>query len=270
MTRTAIIAGKGMLPKVVFDALTPSPLVCAMDGFVPQDLPVDQVFRIERLALLLRYLEEQGVTQVCFAGAVQRPRLDPSLFDPATATMVPRLLAALQGGDDATLREVLAIFTEHGFQVIGAAELVPNLAPAAGVYAGEVSETAHKDAARAAQIVAALGAVDVGQGAVVVQGLCLAVEALPGTDAMLRAMATVDPNLRPDPRGGGGVFYKAPKPGQSMTIDMPAMGVETIKLAAAAGLQGVAWQAGAVICLDLPQMIAVAKAKGLFLWSRPE
>ena len=270
MTKTAIIAGKGLLPKAVFDALTPPPLVCALDGFVPQYLKVDQVFRVERLALFLRYLEDQGVTTVCFAGAVQRPRLDPSLFDPATATMVPRLLAALQGGDDATLGEVLAIFTEHGFEIAGAAQLAPNLAPGAGVYAGELNDTSRSDADRAAQIVAALGAVDVGQGAVVAQGLCLAVEALPGTDAMLRAVAMLDPSLRPDPLKGRGVFYKAPKPGQNMAIDMPALGVETIRLAAAAGLQGVGWPAGGVICLDLPQMIAVAQAEGLYLWSRPE
>jgi UDP-2,3-diacylglucosamine hydrolase len=110
--------------------------------------------------------------------------------------------------------------------------------------------------------------VDVGQGAVVAQGLCLAVEALPGTDAMLAAVADLPGGLRPDPAQGRGLFYKAPKPGQDLRIDLPALGPRTVEQAAAAGLGGIAWQAGGVICLDLPAMIAQANRAGLFLWAR--
>ena len=120
--------------------------------------------------------------------------------------------------------------------------------------------------ARAAEIVAALGAVDVGQGAVVAQGLCLAVESLPGTDAMLAWVAQTA--RRPNPAGAKGVFYKAPKPGQDRRIDLPALGPQTVARAAAAGLAGIVWQAGGVILLDRDDMIAGAQAHGLFLWSR--
>lgn len=264
MSRLALIAGQGGLPAALVAALPSRPLVCALDGFAPAGLAVDQVFRVERLALFMRLLEDQGITDVIFAGAVQRPRLDPSLFDPQTAQMVPRLLAAMQSGDDATLRVVIAMFEEAGFKVAGVEDVAPALLPIAGVYAGEITAQAEKDSARAETIVAALGAVDVGQGCVVAQGLCLAVEALPGTDAMLAAVAQISPNLRPT----GGLFYKAAKPGQDRRIDLPALGVETVRGAVAAGLSGIAWQASGVICLDLPAMIAEAQAKGLFLWAR--
>jgi DUF1009 family protein len=181
---------------------------------------------------------------------------------------VPRLLAALQAGDDATLREVLAIFQEHGFEIVCAADLVPDLVPKAGVYAGALSEMAKKDATRAALIVQALGAVDVGQGAVVVQGLCLAVEALPGTDAMLDGLMRLDPALFPNRASGGGIFYKAAKPGQDLRIDMPTLGVDTINKAALAGLDGIVWAAGCVLCLDFSAMVTAANAKGLLLWAR--
>ena len=123
MTRLALIAGAGGLPGALVAALPERPLICAPEGFAPAGLTVDQTFRIERLAVFLAWLEDQGVTHVSFAGAVQRPRLDPSLFDPATATMVPRLLAAMGQGDDATLREVLGIFTEFGFSIVGVADI---------------------------------------------------------------------------------------------------------------------------------------------------
>lgn len=261
----ALIAGRGGLPAALVAALPQRPVVAALDGFVPEGLTPDMTFRIERLVPFLRALEEAGVTEVAFAGAVQRPRLDPSLFDPHTAQMVPRLLSAMQSGDDATLRAVLAIFEEAGFSIVGVADIAPGLVPGAGVLCGALTPVQERDATRAAAIVAALGAVDVGQGCVVAQGLCLAVEALPGTDAMLAQVAGLR-TLHPDPVGG--LFYKAAKPGQDLRIDLPTLGPATVDAAAKAGLAGIAWAAGQVICLDLPAMIRRAEAQGLFLWAR--
>ena len=269
MTGLALIAGAGHLPAAVVAAMDRRPLVVALDGFVPEGLTPDMTFRLERLVPTLRALADSGVTEVVFAGAVRRPRLDPALFDTATAQLVPRLLTALQGGDDGTLRAVIALFEEMGFAVRAAGDLAPNLLPGPGVLAGHLTGQDEADATRAAAIVAALGAVDVGQGACVAQGLCLAVEALPGTDAMLATVAALPVTLRPDPKLGRGLMYKAPKPGQDRRIDQPTLGPATMTAAANAGLGGVAFQAGSVLCLDLPQMQAEAARLGLFLWARP-
>ena len=269
MTRLALMAGTGALPAAVIAALPTRPLVCVLDGYGPAGVTPDLTFRLERLMPLLRALSDQGVTEVAFAGAVQRPRLDPSLFDAATAGLVPRLLAAMQSGDDATLRAFIGIFEEEGFTIRGLADLAPALLPGPGLLAGILTEQDQADASRAAAIVTALGTVDVGQGACVAQGLCLAVEALPGTDAMLAQVANLPAALRPNPAHGRGLIYKAPKPGQDTRIDQPALGVQTLINAAAAGLGGVVFQAGSVICLDLPAMQAQAAALNLFLWSRP-
>ena len=265
----AIIAGTGALPAALVAALTMRPVICALDGFAPDGVTPDLIFRLERLIPTFRALQDRGVTEVVFAGAVQRPRLDPALFDPATAQLVPRLLSAMQDGDDATLREVVALFEDHDLQVRAIPDLAPALLPAAGLLAGRITPRDEADARRAAAIVAALGAVDVGQGTCVVQGLCLGVEALAGTDAMLQSVAALPEALRPAAAQGRGLFYKAAKPGQDRRIDLPTIGPETMRLAAQAGLGGVAFQSGAVICLDLPGMLAVARDLGLFLWSRP-
>lgn len=260
MTRTAIIAGRGGLPAAVARALQ-APVVASMDGFMPDGLVPDVVFRLERLALLLRDLRDREVERVIFAGGVERPALDPSMFDPETAALVPRLLAAMQGGDDATLRAVAALFEEFGFEVAGVEAVAPELVPSAGVIAGAPADADRKDAERACAIVAALGAADVGQGAVVARGLCLAVEALPGTDAMLDWVAATR-------KGEGGVFYKAPKPAQDRRMDLPTLGVETVRRAAAAKLGCIAWEAGGVILLDRDAVVAEAEALGITLWAR--
>jgi UDP-2,3-diacylglucosamine hydrolase len=268
MTRTAIIAGAGALPAAVVAQMTDKPLIAALDGSAPTGLTPDITFRVERLIPFLNHLLDQGVTKVCFAGAVQRPNLDPSLFDPLTAQMVPRLLAAMQAGDDATLREVLKIFEEFDLEILGAAEIVPSLTPDAGLLAGKTSAQDEADATRAAAIVQALGAVDVGQGAVVQAGICLAVETITGTDAMLGQCALIPQGLRL--KTTKGLFYKAPKPGQDLRVDMPTIGLQTLDMVQKAGLGGIAFQAGGVILLDRDAMVERANALGLFLWSRPK
>lgn len=265
--RTAIIAGEGLLPAALAAGMDEPPLVAALDGLAPEGLTVDLRFRVERLVPFLRALERDGVGQVIFAGAVSRPRLDPALLDEATASLLPRLMAAMAQGDDATLRVVIELFEEFGFSVVGVEQVAPALLPGVGVLAGAVTPRDEADATRAAAIVAALGAVDVGQGAVVAQGLCLGVEALPGTDALLAQVAGIGA-LRPDPARGRGLIYKATKPGQDRRIDLPTIGPETLRAAAAAGLGGVAFEAGSVICLDLDRMQRLASELGLFLWAR--
>ena len=265
MSRTALIAGEGSLAPAIAAALD-RPLVYALDHLHPQ--VEAKPFRLERLVPFLDELAEQGVTRAVFAGAIRRPRIEPDLFDPRTMAIVPRILMGMQSGDDAALRAVLDVFEEAGIAIASVDQILPGLVPGAGVLAGEPTPRDQKDAARAAEIVQGLGPLDIGQGAVVAQGLCLAVEALPGTQAMLD-FVRLHAGLKPDPKGPRGVLYKAPKPGQDRRIDLPTIGPDTVRQAAEAGLGGIAWQAGSDILLDREDAIARAEQAGLFLWSRP-
>jgi DUF1009 family protein len=96
--------------------------------------------------------------------------------------------------------------------------------------------------------------------------LVLAVEAQEGTDEMLRRVASLPTRLRGAPGARRGVLVKRPKPIQERRIDLPTIGVRTVELAAAAGLAGVAVEAGAALVLCKPAMIAAANAAGLFVY----
>lgn len=270
MSRVAIIAGTGRLPNELATALAAggmAPMICAPEGVVPEGLSVDLAFRVERLAPFLRHLVDAGVGVVSFAGPIHRMALDPALFDPETAMLVPRILAAMQAGDDATLRAVMALFEEYGLEVQGLAHLAPQLLAGEGVLSPRAPDaTESADAARGRAILQALSPVDVGQGCVVAGKLCLAIEALYGTDAMLAQLATCRDSRAPQK---GGVFIKRAKADQDMRVDLPAIGPATIEAAAAARLTGISLQAGHVVILDRAETLARAEAAGIALWAEP-
>lgn len=264
MSRIAIIAGQGRLAPAIAAQLD-NPAIFALDGYAPDGLSAT-TFRLERLVPFLDHLHDQGIDRVVFAGAIRRPRLDPEAFDSRTAQLVPRILTAMQSGDDAALREVLDVFEENGLTVCSVDEIAAPIIPSEAVLCGSPSEADRRDAAKAAAILAQTGNLDLGQGVVVAQGLCLALETLPGTAAMLE-FAARHIGLRPNPDGPRGVFYKAPKPQQDRRVDLPVLGPDSVDQAAAAGLAGIAWQAAAVILLDQAEMVRRAEEAGLFLWA---
>ncbi|MBS9716178.1 LpxI family protein [Pseudohalocynthiibacter aestuariivivens] len=270
----AIIAGTGRLPGALSEKLTLAGkdyILCEIEGFEienPCGAPVIR-FRVEQLARFFATLKDKKVQEVVFAGAIHRPRIDPTAFDPETLKLAPKFLAAMQGGDDTILRVVLSLFEDAGFTIRAAHEVSPDLLPATGVLTNVVpDEKDTADAARAAEVTAALGAADVGQGCVVQQGLVLACETLPGTDWMLAQLANAPFLARPDRSKGAGVFFKAPKPDQDRRVDLPIVGPVTIDAVSAAGLGGLVLEAGGVMIMEADVAIEKANAAGLFIWVR--
>ncbi|TDL83560.1 LpxI family protein [Palleronia sediminis] len=262
----ALIAGQGRLPALVVAAARPA-RVLAMEGSAPDTVAPDTVFPLERLGSVLAGLKADGISRICLAGAVRRPGFDPARLDVATRPLVPRLTDAMVQGDDAALRALMAIFEDAGLTPVAAQDLVPDLCPPPGpLGACAPDDSARSDIARGLDALSIMGAADVGQGCVVARGQVLAVEALPGTDWMLRSMAALrGPGDLACPAPAGGVLVKAAKPGQDRRADLPAIGPETVELAAAAGLCGIAVEAGGVMVLDPPELIRAADAAGLFV-----
>jgi hypothetical protein len=259
----AVIAGEGALPGAVV-AENHGALLVRIEGVEAHNPGAPEIAAsFERLGQLFDDLRAHGVTEVCLAGAMRRPALNPVAFDPKMRALAPRLGAAMQGGDDALLRLVIAVFEEEGFAVRGAHELAPGLTAGAGLLAGRPPDRAARDDAhRATEILAALGPADVGQACVVAGGLCLGIETVQGTDFLLRQVAATDPGLR---RGAKGVLVKRPKPGQDLRVDLPAIGPGTVAGAAAAGLAGIVIAAHAVLILERAATREAAEAAGLFL-----
>lgn len=256
-----LIAGQGGLPRALISGLGAREWKAFhLKGFKP-DVEPSAPFRIEHLGRFIARLKAEGITELCFAGAIARPRLDPSAIDAATMPLVPRMMQAMQAGDDAALRIVLDFFEEAGLAIVAAQEVLPALLETPQV--GTPSDRDRADIAKARRVHAGLADLDIGQGCVVAGGQVLAVEATPGTDWMLASLTT--PFARPD----GGIFFKACKPGQDRRIDMPTIGPDTVTGAAKAGLAGIAVGQGDVIVLEPNAMRARLEETGLFLTAQP-
>jgi DUF1009 family protein len=211
-------------------------------------------------AQMLSWLKQNGVREVVLAGNVARPSLLSLRPDAASMKLLGRIGRAAFNGDDSILRAVMKVLGEEGFEVVGAQALLAGLLPQAALLAGPMpDDMARADIARGIAVCHALGAVDVGQSVVVQQGLVLGVEAIEGTDALiLRAGALKREGPAP-------ILVKTPKPAQSHLADLPTIGPKTVETAGAAGLRGLAFQAGGTILLERETTIAAAEAAGIFL-----
>ena len=221
--------------------------------------------QFERLGDLFLNLREAGIKKICFAGAMGRPKLDPSLFDTTTLDLMPRLVPLLQSGDDALLRGVIEVFEEKGFSVCAPHDFLPDLLVEPGVITRARPEPRdEQDAIKGAEILQTLSAHDIGQGCVVCSGQVLGIEALYGTDAMLDGIAQLRSSRQPNING---VFVKRAKEGQDLRVDLPTIGPETIDKSIKADLSAICLQAGNVQVLDLKEVLERANAAGLVIWA---
>jgi len=148
----------------------------------------------------------------------------------------------------------------EGFHVVSVDSILADaLAPAGPLGTLRPDAEAEADITLGVKAALALGALDIGQAVVVQQGLVLGVEAIEGTDALIERCATLSRE------GPGGVLVKGAKPGQERRADLPTVGPRTVTRAQAAGLRGIAVEAGATLLLDRDEMAATADRAGLFV-----
>lgn len=270
--KLGLIAGSGDLPIAVAqrcDAQRRPLFIIRLEGFAGPALsrwPGDE-FGMAQIGGILKALRAAGCGAVCLAGNVSRPDFKALKPDLKGATLLPGIIKAATQGDDALLRKILSVFEDEGFSVEGADDILAGDTLSEGPL-GQVrpSEEQIRDIRKAIHVAEKSGELDVGQGAVVCDGLVLAVEAQEGTDAMLARVATLPDDLRGRPGAAKGVLAKAPKPIQDLRVDMPVIGSRTIEMAHAAGLAGVAGLPGKLILIDRAAIIEAADRLGLFVW----
>lgn len=271
MTKLGLIAGGGGLPVTLARRCRTEGrpyFVIRLRGLASDQLcehPGDEA-GIAEMGRIVRLARNAGCEALCLAGAVPRPdfrKLKPDLRGLAA---LPGAVRAAQTGDEALLRYLTAELEKEGFAIEGAHEVMGELLLAEGALGAHAPGPEHQvDIARALATALAIGGLDMGQGAVVCDGIVLAAEAQEGTDAMLRRVCELPTEIRGTPENRRGVLAKAPKPMQADQVDLPTIGPHTIAGADRAGLAGVVGFAGRMLVLDRPALVAAADEAGLFV-----
>ncbi|ODS57127.1 MAG: hypothetical protein ABS40_06080 [Agrobacterium sp. SCN 61-19] len=270
--RLAIIAGSGKLPLFLAEAARAAgedPFVLRLkneadDIWQGFDNAVIGVGDMAGLSALFR---KHDIRSVVMSGAVKRrPAFGEIRVNLKSLLKLPMALKTLlAGGDDAVLRMVISLIEAQGCEVLGAHEILPGLLATVGPLGAVFPDTDdERDIEKAAEAAEALGRLDVGQGAVAVGGRIVALEGVEGTDAMLARVEGLRAEGRISRRRRG-VLVKLCKPQQDLRADLPTIGVSTVENAKAAGLAGIAVEAGRALVVEREAMIAAANAAGLFV-----
>jgi DUF1009 family protein len=268
----AIVCGGGAFPAAVAGAVQRrgrDVFLFALRGFADQasieQYPHQWIY-LGAIGGLIRAMKRQGCRDLVFVGAVHRPRLRDIRLDWTTIRWLPAYVRVARQGDNHLLSNIGRLFEYLGMRVCGVHEVAPELLIPAGVLGRHrPSIAADAEIALGRSAIHALGPLDVGQAAVVVGARVVAIEAAEGTAAMLARVAEVRRSGRVIAAARAGVLVKGPKPGQDRRHDLPAIGVDTVKQAAAAGLAGIAVEAGGTIAADANALVRAADEAGLFL-----
>ncbi|MGE6740139.1 LpxI family protein [Allorhizobium pseudoryzae] len=270
--RLAIIAGGGYLPLYVAEAARAAgddPVVIALRHEADRDFSSfdHMVTGVGDFAGIQQVLRQKGVRRVVLSGGVKR-RPEWRDIHPTFRSIlkIPHVIRTLlAGGDDTVLQMVIGLFESMGCRVVGVQEIVPGLLAETGhLTATPPASEDMRDIETAAEAARLLGQLDVGQGAVCVGGRIVALEGVEGTDAMLERVASLRAAGRISKKRRG-VLVKLCKPQQDVRADLPTIGPSTVQSAIAAGLAGIAVEAGRALVVDRADMIALAERNGLFV-----
>jgi DUF1009 family protein len=267
-----ILAGGGSLPREVAEhvaARGERVHIVAIAGEADADftnIPTT-VVGWGQIGAIVRTLKSAGCTDLVIVGSVRRPDLAALRPDLGFWRSLPAILRIIvAGGDDSVLTRVVRFFEDHGFRVVAPGTVAPELIVGEGPLGRLAAPPeALADVALGFEVVRALGRFDVGQAVVVARGRVVAIEGAEGTDAMLARVGAGQSVGVAAGDGRSGLLVKRPKPGQELRIDLPAIGPDTVRRAAGAGLAGVAVLAQRALAAERTALCELADTLGLFV-----
>ena len=263
----AIFAGRGVLPKMLIENFQKNNrkfLLFLLEGekydinyseFNPVMLPYGA---IERFFEILRKNETK---QLVFIGGVTKPNFSSLKVDKKGAILLAKILANKILGDDAVIRAVIKFFEKEGLKILKIEDLLDCVISTKSTLTKVFpSEENLQNIKIGIEAIKHFSRFDVGQSMVIAQKQIIAIEALEGTDEMIKRCKNLPVNYKEN-----AVLVKLKKRNQSGKADLPTIGVATIKNSFEAGIKGIAIQANSTLVLEKEEVIKVADELGLFL-----
>jgi DUF1009 family protein len=203
-----------------------------------------------QLSKLIDICKSEGIAEVMMCGQVKHARIFSSIVPD---WRLVKLLATLPSKNtDGLIGGVRKILEEEGIQLRDSTMLLKPLLAGAGVLTRrKPAKDEMTDVEYGGRVANALAGFDVGQSVAICERACVALEAMEGTDAMLRRAASLVSGRRL-------TLVKVARRREHLLFDVPVAGLSTIPVMRETGTTVLAVEAGRTLLLDKEKMIAAA------------
>jgi len=263
--KLAIIAGNGSIPFYLIEEckkIGREYCLIIIEGH-GKELSVkynpDYIVSLAKMGRAVKYVKNIGIKHILMVGGVKRPSLKNIIPDLWTAKFLTTISSKVRG-DNSVLSKLTKALEKEGFIIVAPEEILPNLICPKGTL-GKVkpNQQNNEDISTGYSVAKIIGANDIGQSIIIENGLVIAVEAAEGTDRMIKRSLILKKEKK------AGVLIKVIKPMQDRRIDRPVIGIDTIKAAKKAGLDGIALESNEILILNYSEVILYADKEGLFV-----
>jgi DUF1009 family protein len=213
--------------------------------------------QVGNIARAIEIFKREDVNECLMVGRVDHRRIFESInFD----RELYKVYTALKDHKANSLLEAfIKVFEENGLKFIDTTEYLKEyLAPKGIIGKVQPDEKISADIRFGWELAKKIGELDIGQAVLVKDRAVVAVEAIEGTDELIKRSKTLCPS--------GAVLVKAAKPKQDSRFDMPVVGPQTIKNLVEIKAAALAIEAGATIIINLQEMTRIADENGIVFW----
>jgi UDP-2,3-diacylglucosamine hydrolase len=254
--RYGLIAGNGKFPFLVLEGARKAGAQIAVAAIREETDPaIEQVadrliwVGIGQLGKLLKFFKNEGVSQAIMAGQVKHVQIFSNAIP--DLRMLKMLLRLPKRNTDALIGAVAAELASEGIELIDSTQFLKHALPEVGTLTKRApDERERSDIEYGLEVAREIGRLDLGQTIVVRDRACVAIEAMEGTDAVVRRAGEL---VR-----GKLTVVKIAKPDQDMRFDVPVVGVPTIETMIAARATCLSLTAGKTLMFDREEMIKLA------------
>ena len=213
---------------------------------------------IGKFGKIFKLLKEKKCKKVLFAGRIKKPKITNLKLDIKGIFYIPRIIKAAKLGDAAILKEIIKILGENKITVIKSNFFNPELTLPRGNFSKiKPSKDDLENIKNGTVFFSKLNTHNHVQGLVIRNNSIIAKETLKGTKKMLQSIK--------DNKKTHGILIKLPKKNQDLRVDLPTIGIDTLKDCKKVNIKGIVLKANQNIFLDKKKVITFANKNKMFI-----
>ena len=216
---------------------------------------------IGKFGKILELIKSKNCKKVLFAGNIIKPKISKLKLDLKGIYYIPRIIKASKLGDAAILKELIYILSENKIRVIKLNTYNPELTLSKGCYTKLKPNMIDKiTIKKGIQILKKSNSFNHVQALVINNHRIVSFEKRKGTKDMLKSIR--NNNLQ------NKLLLKMPKIKQDLRVDLPTIGLDTLKDCKKANIKGIIVKAGQNIFLDKQEAIKFANKNNIFVLAK--